>query len=73
MFGLSHPEGIAFSAVSETSGKFSADVLKLDDGSGYSVEHVVPLNGEWSDLIAQFEFIGEFPKFEVILHDLHVM
>ncbi len=73
LFGSSHPEGVAFSSVSQTSGKFSADVLKFDDGSGYTVEHDVPLNGEWSDLTAQFEFVGEFPEFEVILHDLHVL
>ena len=47
--------------------------MAFDDGSGYSVEHDVPLNGEWSDLTAQFEFV-RFPKgYAVVLHDLHVM
>jgi hypothetical protein len=51
----------------------NADVVPFKDGSGYSVEHDVPLNGEWSDLTAQFEFVGKSPEFEVILHDLHVL
>ncbi len=73
IFGKQHPEYIAFTTVQNTKGNFRADVLKFNDGSGYSVEHDVPLNGEWSDLTAQFEFIGKAPDFEVILHDLHVL
>jgi len=73
IFGRAHPEGVSFSTVKETFGECKADVLRFDDGSGYSVEHDVPLNGEWSDLTARFEFIGKAPRFEVILHDLHVL
>ena len=73
IFGQEHPKGVFFSSVQETEGTYRADVLKFDDGSGYSVEHNVPLNREWSDLTAQFEFIGETSEFEVILHDLHVL
>ena len=70
---LEHPEGPVFSNVSETEGKFRADVIRFNDGSGYSVEHDLPLNKEWSDLTAQFEFIGGKREFEVILHDIHVL
>jgi hypothetical protein len=70
---LKHPEGPMFTAVAETHGETRADVLKFNDGPGFSVEHDVPLNGEWSDLTAQFEFVGEMPEFEVILHDIHVL
>jgi hypothetical protein len=73
VFGQAHPNGVCFSTIHDTQGTFRADVLKFDDGSGYSVEHDVPLNGEWSDLTAQFEFIGDKAEFEVILHDLHVL
>ena len=73
VFGLEHPNGVYFSAVQDTEGTYRADALKFNDGSGYSVEHDVPLNGEWSDLTAQFEFIGKKLDFEVILHDLHVL
>src|SRR5881394_2317705 len=32
-------------------------LVELADGRGYSFEHDVPFSGEWSDLIAQFEFL----------------
>ena len=68
-----HKEGVLFTKVKETKGKYRTDVIKFDDGSGYSVEHDVPLNGEWSDLTAQFEFIEKGSEFEVILHDIHIL
>lgn len=55
------------------AGEYRADVLEFDDGSGFSVEHDVPLNGEWSDLTAQFEFLRRPNGFAVVLHDLHVL
>jgi hypothetical protein len=48
-------------------------VVRIGDGSGYAVDHAVPLNGEWSDLTAQFEFLEEADGFAVVLHDLHVL
>jgi hypothetical protein len=45
----------------------------FDDGSGHWFDHAVPLNGEWSDLTAQFEFKRRPDGFAVILHDLHVL
>lgn len=45
----------------------------FDDGSGYFFDHDVPINGEWSDLTAQFEFKKREKGFAVILHDLHVL
>lgn len=73
VFASEHPEGAVFATTSRTKGNTKADVVQFRDGSGYSVEHYVPLNGEWSDLTAQFEFLGKPPEFEVILHDLHVL
>ncbi|MHB0961501.1 MAG: hypothetical protein ACYC0X_24210 [Pirellulaceae bacterium] len=73
VFASLHPEGPHFTAVFQTKGNARADVIPFSDGSGFSVEHDVPLNGEWSDLTAQFEFLGKSPEFEVILHDLHVL
>jgi hypothetical protein len=43
------------------------------DGSGHWLDHAVPLNGEWSDLTAQFEFKRRPEGFAVILQDLHVL
>ncbi|MGP4846342.1 DUF7668 domain-containing protein [Marinobacter sp. 1Y8] len=45
---------------------------KRDDG-GYNLEFDIPLNGEISDLTAEFEFNRKNSKFEVVLHDIHVM
>jgi hypothetical protein len=73
VFASTHPEGPIFTSVAETSGESRADVLRFNDGSGFSVKHDLPLNGEWSDMTAQFEFLGKAQDFEVVLHDLHVM
>jgi hypothetical protein len=47
--------------------------VALSDGSGFSLYHAVPLNGEWSDLTAQFEFLRRPNGLAVVLHDLHVL
>jgi hypothetical protein len=73
VFGKEHPEGVSVSSVSGTEGEAQVDIVAFDDGSGYSVEHDVPLNGEWSDLTAQFEFLRFSKGYAVVLHDLHVM
>lgn len=41
--------------------------------SGYWLDYDVPLDGEWSDLTAQFEFYERNDGFAVVLHDLHVL
>ncbi|MBK9164352.1 MAG: hypothetical protein IPM21_10660 [Acidobacteria bacterium] len=46
---------------------------EFDDGSGYWFDYPVPLNGQWSDLTAQFEFHEREKGFAVILQDLHVL
>jgi hypothetical protein len=45
----------------------------LTDGSGYSYYCTVPLDGAWSDLTAQFEFLRRADGYAAILHDLHVL
>src|SRR5262245_61205040 len=55
-FRVAHPEGPRFSDPDTASGVRHADVLPFNDGSGFSADHDVPLNGTWSDLTAQFEF-----------------
>ena len=34
-----------------------SSLVEFTDGRGYSFEHAVPLDGKWSDLSAQFEFL----------------
>ena len=73
-FRAAHPEGPAFTPVATARGRDHASVGRFDDGSGYWVEHDVPLNGEFSDLTAQFEFRWRGDDaLAAILHDLHVL
>ena len=48
-------------------------LVELADGRGYSFEHDVPFSGEWSDLIAQFEFLHRPSGYAVVLHDIPVL
>lgn len=43
------------------------------DAGGYWLDYNVPLNGEFSDLTAQFEFKPRQDGYAVVLHDLHVL
>jgi hypothetical protein len=43
------------------------------DAGGFWLNYDVPLNGEFSDLTAQFEFEPRHDRYAVILHDLHVL
>lgn len=54
------------------TGKPHSSLVALADGSGWSFDHDVPLDGAWSDLTAQFEFLRRGDDFAVVLHDLHV-
>lgn len=75
IFQKEHPEGIVYSdpdMVPIPEYEIS-ELILYRDGSGYYYEHDFPLNGEWSDLTAQFEFMKSGSKYFVILHDLHIM
>jgi hypothetical protein len=72
-FRLEHNGLAEFSDPDSAVGQPQFDVLPFDDGSGYSVHYDVPMNGVWSDLTAQFEFVFRDGQLAVILHDLHVM
>lgn len=70
---IAHPEGPRFSDPDSAVGVPEADAWALDDGSGYRVDYDVPLNGSWSDLTAQFEFLRRPGGLAIVLHDLHVL
>ncbi len=65
-------EGV-FTVVEESDPPCRSDVFRLDDGSGYSVDHDVPLNGAASDLTAQCEFRRRNDRYAAVLQDLHVL
>lgn len=71
-FRSRHPDGIRWTDPDELGDGGHPEIYLRDDGS-YSFEHDVPLNGEWSDLTAQFEFQRRPQGFAVVLHDLHVL
>jgi hypothetical protein len=73
VFAATHPEGPIVTPTTSATGSPGVTFGALDDGSGFWLDHPVPLNGEWSDLTAQFEFIRQPTGFRVVLHDLHVL
>ena len=69
-----HPEGPIFTDPYELEAQPNREEpIEFDDGSGYHLDYDIPLNGEWSDLTAQFEFLKRPNGYAVVLHDLHVM
>jgi hypothetical protein len=74
IFGREHPEGPRFTSARTAAGRERSSFGTFADGSGCWLEYDVPLNGEYSDLTAQFEFSWRTPgTLAVRLHDLHVM
>jgi hypothetical protein len=54
-------------------GESRSSLVSFKDGSGYSFDYDLPLNGKWSDLTLQFEFQKRSEDYAVILHDVHVL
>jgi hypothetical protein len=68
-----HPEGPRFTSPYDLpEEKRSTAVFDLDDGS-FSIEQSIPLNGEWSDLSAIFEFRRTPDGYRVALEDLYIL
>ena len=57
----------------DMSGDGRPNLLELSDGSGYLFDYAVPLNGEWSDLMLQFEFLKRPGGYTVVLQNIHVL
>jgi hypothetical protein len=72
-FRAAHHAGPVFTPVASARGAIRADFGAFQDGSGFWVDHDVPLNGEASDLTAQFVFERRGDAFRVMLRDLHVL
>jgi hypothetical protein len=49
------------------------NLMPMEDGTGFRFDYDFPLNGEWSDLTAQFEFLRRPEGYAVVLHDIHVL
>jgi hypothetical protein len=72
-FYIAHPEGPVFTDPFELKEQRHLEVIELSDENGYAFDYDIPLNGEWSDLTAQFEFLKRTNAFAVVLHDFHVL
>ncbi len=73
-FAREHPEGIIYTDPDELEPQQRSELVAFSDHSGYCLDYDLPLNGEWSDITAQFEFLKrEHNRYAVILHDLHVL
>ena len=46
---------------------------EFNDKAGWAIEYDIPINGEWSDLTAQFEFYKKENGYSFLLHDIHVL
>lgn len=68
-----HPDGLRFTPASGAVGDPHPAFGVFADGSGFWVDHDVPINGAFSELTAQFEFYGRGVSLEVALQDLHVL
>ena len=68
-----HPEGAFFSDPYELEEQRDIELIELNDGSGYAFDYDIPLNGEWSDLTAQFEILKRPNGYVVFLNNLHVL
>ena len=44
-----------------------------EQGRDVGLQHLVPLNGEWSDLTAHFDFLDRGESYAVKLEWLHVL
>lgn len=73
VFRREHPGGPVFSHTGGAAGDPCVSIVPFADGSGYSVDHAVPLNGAYSDLTAQLEFLKDGESLVMTLHDLHVL
>jgi len=73
IFFQRHPDGPRFTNPNELAEPVRFEVYMLKGGSGYWYDYDVPLNGEWSDLTAQFEFKRQPGGLAAILNDLHVL
>ncbi len=74
VFAREHPEGPRFTSPRTAVGRERHDFGAFADGSGFWLNYDIPLNGEFSDLTAQFEFRWRATRILAArLHDLHVL
>ena len=69
-------KGVKFSITdpNEMEGDGRPNLTMFNGLQGFAFDLDLPINGEWSDLTVQFEFIRKRKGYySVILHDIHVL
>jgi hypothetical protein len=69
-------EDAAFSVTdpNEMEGDGRPNLIMFDGLQGFAFDYNLPIDGNWSDLTVQFEFIKKSKGYySVILHDIHVL
>jgi hypothetical protein len=72
-FYKTHPEGPIITDPFQLKEQRETEVIELENDRGYAFDYNLPLNGEWSDLTAQFEFHKKPNGYSIVLHDIHVL
>jgi len=66
-------DSAVITTTSSCSGSPKGRVFRLLNRSGFVVEHQVPLNGQYCDVTAMFEFLWRGKALAFILDGLHVL
>jgi hypothetical protein len=67
------PAGARLTSPATATGHSHTNTGRFDDRSGFYLDCDFPLNGTWSDLSAQFEFLEVNGRYSVRLQDIHVL
>ena len=75
IFRDAHPDGIVYSDPDGVSGEDHFDIGEFNNAhsEGFWADIDMPLNGEWSDLTAQFILVRRPSGYALVLEDLHVL
>ena len=58
----------------EMEGEGRPNLIMFNGLQGFAFDYSLPIDGKWSDLTVQFEFIKKAKGYySVILHDIHVL
>jgi hypothetical protein len=67
------PAGVQLTSPATATGERHSNTGRFNDRSGFYLDCDMPLDGKWSDLSAQFEFLEINGQYSVALQDIHVV
>jgi hypothetical protein len=66
-------DSVVITSTSSCSGSPEGRIFRLLNGSGFVVEHQIPLNGQYCEVTAMFEFLWRGKALAFTLDGLHVL